>query len=165
MSTSSDVAAADAARDIAHDLVANGVQPLCPFVSRYRVVALVADQDDLITGSDGPITTVNHQLIHRDRPDDPAAGVKSSARALGLMTSKPWLMGFYALAVLLFGMAGYLAGMGWPFWIGLTAGAAQLVWQVQDIDLDNAKDCLAKFKSNRLFGWLLLAGIIGGHFA
>ena len=115
----------------------------------------------------GILWTLGYDTIyaHQDRRDDPAAGVKSSARALGLMASKPWLTGFYLAAAALFGMAGYLAGLGWPFWAGLGLGAAQLVWQVWDVDLDNAKDCLAKFKSNRLFGWLLLAGIAGGHLA
>jgi 4-hydroxybenzoate polyprenyltransferase len=72
-------------------------------------------------------------------------------------------MGFYIIAAALLGTAGDLAGLGWPFWVGLAVGLAQLAWQVVDADLDNPKDCLAKFKSNRLFGWLLLAGIIGGH--
>ena len=113
----------------------------------------------------GIFWTLGYDTIyaHQDRPDDPAAGVKSSARALGLLASKPWLMGFYIIAAALFGTAGYLAGLGWPFWVGLAVGLAQLAWQVVDADLDNPKDCLAKFKSNRLFGWLLLAGMIGGH--
>ena len=29
------------------------------------------------------------------------------------------------------------------------------------VDLDDPIDCLAKFKSNRLFGWLILAGLLG----
>ena len=113
----------------------------------------------------GIFWTLGYDTIyaHQDRPDDPAAGVKSSARALGLLASKPWLMGFYIIAAALLGTAGDLAGLGWPFWVGLAVGLAQLAWQVVDADLDNPKDCLAKFKSNRLFGWLLLAGIIGGH--
>ncbi len=115
--------------------------------------------------SGGIFWTLGYDTIYayQDRPDDPAAGVKSSARALGLLTSKPWLMGFYFIATGFFAAAGHFAGLGWPFWIGLAAGLAQLVWQVADADLDNAKDCLAKFKSNRLFGSLLLAGIIGGQ--
>ena len=67
--------------------------------------------------------------------------------------------------IALFGAAGYTGGLGWPFWIGLVLGTAQLVWQVRDADLNDAGDCLAKFKSNQLFGWLLLAGIAGGHLA
>jgi len=85
--------------------------------------------------------------------------VKSSARALGLFASKPRLFEFYLIAAALFGISGYIAGLGWPFWVGLGAGTVQLIWQVFDVDLDNPQDCLAKFKSNRLFGWLLLMGI------
>lgn len=113
----------------------------------------------------GIFWTLGYDTIyaHQDRRDDPSAGVKSSARALGLISSKPWLTGFYVIAAAFFGAAGCLVGMGWPFWIGLGLGAAQLIWQVADTDLNNPRDCLAKFKSNRLFGWLLLAGIFGGH--
>jgi hypothetical protein len=28
---------------------------------------------------------------------------------------------------------------------------------------DDAQDCLAKFRSNRAVGWLMLAGIVCGH--
>jgi 4-hydroxybenzoate polyprenyltransferase len=52
--------------------------------------------------------------------------------------------------------------MLWPFWIGLAATAAQFAWQVIDVDLDQPVNCLSKFKSNRLAGWLLLGGILAG---
>lgn len=113
----------------------------------------------------GIFWTLGYDTIyaHQDRRDDPAAGVKSSARALGLLASKPWLYGFYAATVVLFGMTGMAADLGWAFWVSLAFGAAQLAWQVADTDLDDPKDCLAKFRSNRLFGWLVLAGIVAGH--
>ncbi len=113
----------------------------------------------------GIFWTLGYDTIyaHQDRRDDPAAGVKSSARALGLLASKPWLLGFYAAAVVLFGAAGYSAGLGVAFWIGLGLGAMQLAWQVLDADLDDPRDCLRKFRSNRLFGWLLLGGAAAGH--
>ena len=31
------------------------------------------------------------------------------------------------------------------------------------MDIDDPADCLAKFRSNRLTGWLLLAGIVAAH--
>ena len=113
----------------------------------------------------GILWTLGYDTIyaHQDRPDDPAAGIKSSARALGLLASKPWLMAFYVSATILFGAAGVAAGMGWLFWVGLGIGLIQLIWQVVDADLDDPRDCLAKFRSNRLFGWLVLIGIIGGQ--
>ena len=98
---------------------------------------------------------------HQDKEDDALIGVKSLALRLG-QNSKPWLAVFFALALALFGAAGWAAGLTWPFWIGLAATGAQFAWQVVDVDLDAPVNCLAKFKSNRLAGWLLLAGILAG---
>ena len=62
----------------------------------------------------GIFWTLGYDTIyaHQDRPDDTAAGVKSSARALGLMASKPWLVAFYLIAAALFGIAGFMHGYG-----------------------------------------------------
>ena len=111
----------------------------------------------------GIFWTLGYDTIyaHQDKRDDPAAGVKSTALRL-LFVSRPWIAGFYVATVVLFAAAGLVEGLRWPFLIGLAAGAAQLVWQVWDVDIDNPKDCLAKFRSNRLFGWLVLAGIFAG---
>jgi 4-hydroxybenzoate polyprenyltransferase len=111
----------------------------------------------------GIFWTLGYDTIyaHQDKRDDPAAGVKSTALRL-LFTSRPWIAGFYAATILLFAGAGFAEGLSWPFLVGLAAGAAQLAWQIWDVDLDDPKDCLAKFRSNRLFGWLMLAGIFAG---
>jgi len=98
---------------------------------------------------------------HQDKEDDALIGVKSLALRLG-DGSKPWFALFYGVAVALFGAAGWAAGLAWPFWLGLAATAAQFAWQVADVDLNHPADCLAKFKSNRFAGWLLLAGIVAG---
>jgi 4-hydroxybenzoate polyprenyltransferase len=99
---------------------------------------------------------------HQDKRDDPTAGVKSTALRL-LFTSRPWIAGFYAMTIVLFAASGLAEGLGWLFLVGLALGAAQLAWQVWDADLDDPKDCLRKFRSNRLFGWLVLAGIFAGQ--
>jgi 4-hydroxybenzoate polyprenyltransferase len=112
----------------------------------------------------GVFWTIGYDTIyaHQDKEDDVRIGVKSSAIALGRRT-RPWLFVFYAAALALWGMAGHDAGLGPPFWIGLAVAALQLGWQAARVDIDDPGDCLAKFRSNRLVGWLLLAGIIGGH--
>lgn len=112
----------------------------------------------------GIFWTLGYDTIyaHQDREDDVFAGVKSTARKLGV--GKPWLYFFYAVAWALYIAAGYVAELGWAFYALATAAAAQLVWQVADVDLRDPPDCLRKFKSNRLFGWLMLAGILAGHF-
>ncbi|HEX6979139.1 MAG TPA: 4-hydroxybenzoate octaprenyltransferase [Alphaproteobacteria bacterium] len=114
----------------------------------------------------GILWTLGYDTIyaHQDKEDDALIGVKSSALRLGRRT-RPALFGFYAGTVLLIAAAGWAAGLAWPFYVFVAAGAAQLVWQAADVDLDHPADCLAKFKSNRVFGWLVLAGIVAGHLA
>ena len=101
---------------------------------------------------------------HQDKEDDVRIGVKSSAIALGSHT-RPWLFAFYGGALLLWGAAGASAGLAPPFWLGLAAASLQLGWQAMRVDVDNPGDCLAKFRSNRLVGWLMLGGIVAGHVA
>jgi 4-hydroxybenzoate polyprenyltransferase len=101
---------------------------------------------------------------HQDKEGDALIGVKSSALALGPRT-RPFLYASYAGAVVLWAGAGALAADAWPFWLGLAATAAQLFWQAATVDIDEPADCLAKFKSNRLIGWLMLAGIALAHAA
>ncbi len=99
---------------------------------------------------------------HQDKEDDVLIGVKSSALALGART-RPWLFAFYAAAAALWAAAGAAAAMRWPFYLGLGAALLQLLWQAARVDIDDPADCLAKFRSNRWIGWLLLIGIIAAH--
>ena len=96
---------------------------------------------------------------HQDKEDDALIGVKSTALLFGART-RPWLAGFYAVTILILGAAGWAAGLAWPFHAGLGAAALQLAWQVRSVRLDSPGDCLAKFKSNRWFGWLVAAALL-----
>ena len=113
----------------------------------------------------GIFWTIGYDTIyaHQDKEDDILVGVKSSALALGSRT-RPWLLVFYAAALSLWGFASQLAGLGVMFWIGLAAAAAQLAWQAARVEINSPADCLAKFRSNRIVGWLMFAGIVAGHF-
>jgi len=110
--------------------------------------------------------TIGYDTIyaHQDKEDDLRIGVKSSAIALGART-RPWLFAFYAAALLLWGAAGWTSELGPLFWAGLAGAGLQLAWQAARVDIDDAADCLVKFRSNRAVGWLMLAGIVAGHFA
>jgi 4-hydroxybenzoate polyprenyltransferase len=99
---------------------------------------------------------------HQDKDDDALIGVKSTALKFGAAT-KPWLFGFYGATVALTALAGALAGLAWPFYALLAVGAAQLFWQAAKVNIDDAADCLAKFRANRWFGWLLLAALAAGQ--
>ena len=113
----------------------------------------------------GIFWTLGYDTIyaHQDKEDDVLIGVKSSALALGEAT-RPWLFAVYAGAVVFTAASGWQAGLAWPFFAALALGAAQLAWQAARIDLDDPFDCLAKFKSNRLYGWLVLGGIVAAQF-
>ena len=99
---------------------------------------------------------------HQDKADDLAVGVKSLALRLGAATV-PWLVLFYGAATALMAGAGYAAGLGWAYYPVLVLAFAQLLWQALRVAIDDPWDCLAKFRSNRLFGWLVLAALIAGQ--
>ena len=112
----------------------------------------------------GVLWTLGYDTIyaHQDKVDDLFVGVKSSALALGQDT-KPWLVLFYAGAIALIGLSGYVTALGWPFYLGLCLGGLHLAWQILRVDIDHPTDCLSKFKSNRDFGLIILAGIIAAQ--
>jgi 4-hydroxybenzoate polyprenyltransferase len=95
---------------------------------------------------------------HQDREDDALIGIKSTALLFRERT-KPMLALFYALAVLFIALAGWSAGAGIVFSLGLFAFAAHLAWQIRRLDIDDAVNCLAVFKSNRDAGLILFAGL------
>jgi 4-hydroxybenzoate polyprenyltransferase len=96
---------------------------------------------------------------HQDREDDALIGVKSTALLFGERT-KRMLSLFYALAVLLIAVAGYTAGAGPVFGMGLLAFAGHLAWQVARLDINDPDRCLALFKSDRDAGLILFAGLL-----
>ncbi len=96
---------------------------------------------------------------HQDAEDDALIGIKSTALLFGART-RPALMVFYGLAVVLIGVALALAGVRWPAWIGLAAFAAHLIWQISRLEIGDPALCLRIFKSNRDAGLLLFAGLL-----
>jgi 4-hydroxybenzoate polyprenyltransferase len=105
--------------------------------------------------------TIGYDTIyaHQDREDDGLLGVKSTALKFGRAT-KPWLTFLYAVAWLAILLAGLLAGAGFAFLLGMIVAAFQLAWQVATLDIDDAESCLARFRSNRDFGAIVLASIL-----
>jgi 4-hydroxybenzoate polyprenyltransferase len=96
---------------------------------------------------------------HQDREDDALIGLKSTAILFGQNT-KQMLTVFYALAVMLIGIAGALAGGGPIFFAGLAAFAVHLGWQIVRIDIDDSALCLRLFKSNRDAGLILFVAML-----
>jgi 4-hydroxybenzoate polyprenyltransferase len=109
----------------------------------------------------GILWTIGYDTIyaHQDKEDDAIVGVRSTALLFGART-RPYLAAFYGGATFLFAAAFAAAGVGWLGWAGLIAGALHLAWQVARLDIDDPRDCLIKFRSNRDFGWILFAGLL-----
>ncbi|KAG2785587.1 4-hydroxybenzoate polyprenyltransferase [Phytophthora cactorum] len=99
---------------------------------------------------------------HQDKKDDIKIGVRSTALLFGDKT-KPVLNFFSAAAIAGFGTAGYMAGLDWPFFVGLTGGAAHLAWQVNTAKLDDPINLQARFASNKWFGALMFASVVAGN--
>jgi 4-hydroxybenzoate polyprenyltransferase len=112
----------------------------------------------------GIFWTLGYDTIyaHQDKADDVSIGIRSSALRLGDGT-RPWLFVFYGAAVALTALAGYLAALAWPFYLALALAAGQLAWQAARVNTDDAHDCLAKFKSNRVYAWIVLGAIVAGR--
>ena len=95
---------------------------------------------------------------HQDRDDDALIGIKSTALLFRERT-KPMLAICYVLAVVLIAIAGWSAGAGVIFALGLAAFAAHLAWQIIRLDIDDPENCLAVFNSNRDAGLILFAAL------
>jgi len=126
----------------------------------YAAVTGGLDEAPLLLYLAGIFWTLGYDTIyaHQDKEDDALIGVKSSALRLGAKTV-PALYFFYGATIAVLAMVGSVAGLGIAYTVALVVAAAQLVWQIREGRIDDPADCLVKFKSNRLVGWLVLAGI------
>jgi 4-hydroxybenzoate polyprenyltransferase len=98
---------------------------------------------------------------HQDKDDDALIGVRSTARLFGAET-KRWVVVFYGLAFLLLCAAGAVAGLGLLFLLAMLAVGAHLAWQVWRLDIHDADNCLAVFRSNRELGLCVFVAICAG---
>jgi 4-hydroxybenzoate polyprenyltransferase len=115
----------------------------------------------LLLYAGGILWTIGYDTIyaHQDREDDALIGVRSTARLLAGATW-PVIAVLYAGATVLFGVAFFAAGLGWPAYLALVVGALQLAWQVRTLDIDDPALCLVIFRSNQVYGWIIFAGLV-----
>ncbi|OYX66989.1 MAG: 4-hydroxybenzoate polyprenyltransferase [Sphingomonadales bacterium 32-64-17] len=99
----------------------------------------------------------------QDREDDALVGIRSSALTLGSKV-KAGVIGFYAGAVALWGLAFWLLRPDWLALLALVPVAAHLGWQALSLDPSDGANPLARFRSNRFAGLLLaLACFVVGN--
>ncbi|HYJ81835.1 MAG TPA: 4-hydroxybenzoate octaprenyltransferase [Allosphingosinicella sp.] len=98
----------------------------------------------------------------QDREDDALVGVKSSALALG-RHARTGVAACYSIALALWAVALWRVRPDGLALVALLPMAGQLGWQVIRLDPDDGGDALAKFRSNRMAGFILfLACLVVG---
>ncbi len=98
---------------------------------------------------------------HQDKEDDAVVGVKSTALKFG-DSSIYWLAGFFAIALNLIDFALWQVKAPWPAHAGVFAAALQALWQLKRFDGNDSERCLKLFRSNRIFGLLIVFGLLIG---
>ena len=128
-------------------------------------VAITGEIDFVCVGLyvTGIFWTLGYDTIyaHQDKTDDEVIGVKSSALALKDKT-KPFIYITYSLTILGLLLIGWINLFEIQFFIFCSIAFSQLIWQIYTVNLDEPSDCLKKFKSNRLFGFLITIAIFSG---
>ena len=105
--------------------------------------------------------TIGYDTIyaHQDKEDDEVIGLKSTALKFGDKTGR-WLTLFYGITWTGITAAGWLAGAGIWFFLGMAAAAAHLIWQIATLDINNGQNCLDRFRSNHGFGAIVFFAIL-----
>ncbi|MBB4237645.1 4-hydroxybenzoate polyprenyltransferase [Rhizobium esperanzae] len=104
--------------------------------------------------------TIGYDTIyaHQDKEDDELIGVRSTARLFGDRT-RLWLIGLYGLTLVLMFMAFALAGANLIAFLALLGAAGMFAWQIVRLDIEDAAQCLALFKSNNRVGLIIFFGL------
>jgi len=105
--------------------------------------------------------TIGYDTIygHQDAADDKVVGVRSTA--LAFKTSAPSFIGmFYSAAIVLWLAAGFMAGAHLIFVLAVVLVSLQLSWQAVTLDINDPKNCLRRFRSNRDVGIGLFLGLV-----
>lgn len=105
--------------------------------------------------------TIGYDTIyaHQDKEDDLLLGLKSTALRFGEATAN-WVGGLYAGALVLWTIAGFLAGAHLVFFCTIAFVALQMAWQVTTLDTSDASNCLRRFRSNRDVGAAIFLGLV-----
>jgi 4-hydroxybenzoate polyprenyltransferase len=98
---------------------------------------------------------------HQDKEDDAIVGVKSTALKFG-DSSIYWLAGFFALALVLIDASLWQIKAPWPAHAGVFAAAVQALWQLMNFNGNDSARCLKLFRANRIFGLLIVGGLLIG---
>jgi len=94
-----------------------------------------------------------------DREDDAQLGIRTSALTLGRW-DVPAVMASYALMLALLAALGMLARLGWPYYLGLAAAGAMMVYHWFLIRGRSREGSFKAFMHNNWVGGAVFAGIV-----
>lgn len=105
--------------------------------------------------------TVGYDTIyaHQDKDDDAQLGLGSTALKFGENTVS-YVGALYGSAVVLWLLAGALAGAHLIYFFALTLVFLQMSWQVATLDTSDPGNCLRRFRSSRDVGIAVFAGLV-----
>ena len=96
-----------------------------------------------------------------DRDDDARLGIRTSALTLGRWEVAA-VMASYALMLALLATLGALRALAWPFYAGLGAAGAMMLYHWRLIRTRSREDCFKAFRHNNWVGAAIFAGIVAG---
>ena len=104
--------------------------------------------------------TIGYDTIyaHQDKEDDALLGLGSTALQFGDDTVS-YVGALYGGAVVLWLLAGALAGAHLIYFLALTLVFLQMSWQVATLDTKDPANCLWRFRSNRDVGIAVFLGL------
>ena len=97
-----------------------------------------------------------------DRDDDLKIGMKTSAITLGRFDVAA-VLACYALFLAVWTLALRSLVPGWPFYVGIAAAAAQVLWHATLIKGRTRDGCFQAFRLNHWLGFAVFAGIVAGY--
>ena len=105
--------------------------------------------------------TIGYDTIyaHQDKEDDLMLGLKSTAIKFGADTMA-WVGAAYGGAVILWLLAGFLAGTHLIFFLAVVLVSLQMAWQVMTLNTSDPENCLKRFRSNRDVGFVVFLGLV-----
>ncbi len=92
---------------------------------------------------------------HQDQNDDARVGIKSTAR-LFAEKSPQYIATFYGLSLLLLITAKVISSPGILTPLLASLPITLIVWLMRKWDMNDPQSCLAAFKANQYYGWLVL---------
>lgn len=96
-----------------------------------------------------------------DRDDDLNIGIRTSAITLGRFDVLG-VMGFYILALILWGWVGWQQHLAWPYALGWAAAAGQVAWHFTLIRHRDRQACFRAFRCNHWVGFAIWVGLLAG---